>query len=106
MIGGKKASVGIVPSVTGPGDAGRGGGFLMPSKDANLALVVRRNKCEPISGPNLPFFLSVVICFVSVKSRKVAAVELVFSPVDTRHSLWRYRIRTAILIEQRSIIFT
>ena len=82
MIGGK-TGVGIVPSVTGPGGAGRGGGFLMPSKEANLALVIRRNKCEPISGPNLSSFLSVVIWFVSVKSRKVTAAELVFIPVGT-----------------------
>jgi hypothetical protein len=55
----------------------------MPSKDANLALVIRRNNCEPISPLNLPSFLSVVIWFVSMRSRKVAAAELVFSPVGT-----------------------
>ena len=44
---------------------GKVGGLLMPSKGVNLALVIERNKFEPISRRDLPSFLSVPIWFVS-----------------------------------------
>jgi hypothetical protein len=52
----------------------------MPSTDAILALVIRRNKFEPFPRPNLPSFL---IWFAFGGSRKIAAAKLVFSPFST-----------------------
>jgi hypothetical protein len=62
---------------------GRVGGLLVSSEDANLALVIRRSKFEPISRRNLPPFLSVVIWSASGESREIAAAKLVFSPFST-----------------------
>ena len=78
----------------------------MSSEDANLALVIRRNKFEPFSRRNLRSFLSVIIRSVSGdggESRKIAAAKLVFSPSAL---LGRYRTHTGIPIKQRSIVFT
>jgi hypothetical protein len=52
----------------------------MPSTDANLVLVIRRNKFEPFSRPNLPSFL---MWFVFGGPRKITAAKLVFSPFST-----------------------
>jgi hypothetical protein len=82
MLGCNGAADGF-SSVTGPGSAGRDGGFLVPSKDANPALVILRNNCEPASCRNLPSFLSVVIWSVSGGSRKIVAAKLVFKPFCT-----------------------
>jgi len=66
----------------GIGD-GRVGGLPIPSKGANLALAIERNKFEPISLRNLPSFLSVVVWFVSGESRKFVDAKLASSPSST-----------------------
>ena len=70
---------------------GRVGGFLMQSEDANPALVIGWDNCEPVSRQDLPSFLSVVVWFASGRSPKIAAAKLVFLPLSTRS--WWYSER-------------